>query len=339
MIVNDIAYYLPENVLTNEQLDSEHPDWNIHRAAQRTGVLSRRIAKKGETALDLSIQACEIMFSDYPELRDKVDAVVCCTQSPDYIMPPNSAILQKKFGLRKNLFAFDFNLACSGYIYGLEIIRGLLMAKTAKNILFFTADTYSKYISYDDRATATLFGDGGAVTWISATPEVPKPLLQEVIASEFYTDGYNHDKFIIPAGGCRTPKDADTGELVADQNGNKWSQEHINMDGMSVLTFVNTIVIPEIGRFLEKNNVSVDQIDKFIFHQASAIALDSIQRKYRIPKEKVFRNLENVGNVVSASIAVAVKDAFNAGVISPGDTVLLGGFGVGFSGGNVLIKA
>jgi len=331
--IKSIAYYLPERLVNNEDLKLENPEWDMDFAGARTGVSQRHIAGENETALDMAYSACQELFEAHPGLQSTVDGLIFCTQSPDHIMPPNSCILHGKLDLADSVFTFDFNLACSGYIYGIALAQGLLESGFASNILLVTGDTYSKYISEKDRAIRILFGDGAAVSWITSASSS-----KGVIDIQCSTSGKGYEKFIIPAGGNRLPSSKETKRLNKDSSGNYRSAENIFMDGMAVLAFVNTKVPPQIRDVLSRNEMTIDDIDLFVFHQASNLALDSLTRLLQIDPEKVFRNLEEIGNTVSSSIPIALKQAWDIGRLRQGDTVLLSGFGVGLSWATAVVK-
>lgn len=333
VILRDIEYYLPEDRVTNETLRRENPEWDMSQVVDRSGVRTRHIAKEDETALDLALRACKKLFKKNPELYSQIDGVVFCTQSPDYIMPPNSCILHKELELPENLFCFDFNLACSGYVYGLAIIRGLLLSGVVKNVLFVTGDTYSKYLNQKDRSTRVLFGDGAAVTWISQDPS-----RGGIIDIQCATSGQFYDRFIIPGGACRKLRAEEIPFVKEGQEARVFGPLDIHMDGMAILGFVNSRVPAQVEEILGRNHLTVDDIDLFIFHQASKMALDSLIRLLEIKPEKVFINLDQVGNTVSASIPIALKDAIDQGKVSSGDKVLLSGFGVGLSWATAIIQ-
>jgi 3-oxoacyl-[acyl-carrier-protein] synthase III len=331
--IKDIAYYLPEKIVTNEDLEKENPTWKIGRTEEKTGVFERHIANPNESALDLAFEACKKLFAENPDAKDQIDAIIFCTQTGDHIMPPNACILHKLLGLHEKVFAFDYNLACSGYVYGLGISQGLIVAGLAKNILLITADTYSKLIHDKDRSIRVLFGDGAAVSWICQSHSA-----QGILDIQCFTDGKHYDWFIVPAGGCRLPKSKDTANATEDESGNWRTLENIHMDGLGILRFVNSKIPGHIEKFLESNDLTLDQIDQVIFHQASKLALDSLTRLLKIGPEKLYRNIDKVGNTVSASIPIALKDALIGGRVAPGDKILLSGFGVGFSWGSAIVE-
>lgn len=331
--IKAIDYYLPEAVVSNEDLQRENPDWDMGLIGKHVGVLKRRIAKEGETALDLAFQACANLFSNNKDAKEQIDGIIFCTQSEDYILPPNSCILHKMLELPEDVLAFDFNLACSGYIYGLMLARGLIFSGAAKNVILVNADTYSKYIGKKDRSTRVLFGDGAAVSWLTSSDSS-----EGIIDIRCSTCGKLYDKFIIPAGGCRTPKSKETAIPQTDKSGNVRTAENIYMDGMGILAFVNSRVPQQIRDILKRNRLNIDDIGLFIFHQASRPVLDKMIRLLKIDAERTYQNLPEVGNTVSASIPIALKDALQERRLSKGSKVLLSGFGVGLSWGTAIIE-
>ena len=329
--IKDIQYKLPECVVTNDDLHNENPSWNMDQVANRSGVLSRHIARKDETALDLALEACTKLFSENENARGHIDGILFSTQSPDYIMPSNACVLHSMLGLPESVLAFDYSLGCAGYIYGLALARGLIQTGMASNILLVTADTYSKFVSKQDRSTRVVFGDGAAVSWIAESNSSLG--LQDI---QFATSG-DRNTIVVPAGGFRTPRSEETGLPIQDEHGNMRTQEELYMDGRGVLDFINTKVSAQIYSLLGQNSLTTEDIDLFVFHQASKVALDSLSETLGISEEKTYRNLSTVGNTASASIPIALKDAWDDGRISPGDKLLLSGFGVGLSWASALM--
>ena len=331
--IKAVEYYLPNNLVTNDDLDREHPNWGINKLASKTGVFSRFIVGNEETSLDLSLKAIEKLITKTNLDLQEVDALIVCTQTPDFIMPPNACLIHGKLGLRQNTIAFDINLACSGYVYGLDIINSLIASGRSNKILFVTGDTYSKYIHPDDRAVKCLFGDGVAVTLIESSDDE-----SGIIDVHSGTNGTKYDRFYIEAGGCKMPKTPETKKEFSDNSGNTRTKEHISMDGFGVLSFFGTLIPKEVKIILKKNNLVLDDIDAFLFHQASHLALNAISKALKISDDKMIIDMSDIGNLVSASIPVALSRALEKGSIKKGNLVLLCGFGVGLSWGTVLIK-
>jgi len=332
-IIKSIEYYLPENIFTNEILQKENPQWDMGNVISKSGVLQRHIAKEGETALDLSQKACDQIFNKKGNDKSDIDGIIYCTQSPDYIMPGNSFLLHKYLDLSNDVFAYDFNHACTGYIYSLAMAHSFILSGIARKILLINADTYSKYINNRDRSVRVLFGDGAAATIVEKSVKN-----KGIIDLELASFGKNFDSFYIPAGGIRIPKSSETSKENVDDRGNIRSKEDIFMDGTKVWAFINSVVPKQIKRLLNRNNLEISDIDLFVFHQASQMTLDTIAKILRLDREKVFINIYNIGNTVSASIPIAIKDAIIQGKLIRGQKVLLSGFGVGMSYGTILME-
>lgn len=330
--IQDIEVCLPAQVLTNEDLDREHPEWNISSAADRSGVRQRHVVSDGETALDLAETACRTLLQRHIGLPDELDSLLFCTQSPDYLLPPNSCVLHGRLGLPERVAAFDMSHACSGFVYSLAIADSMIRAGFAKHMLVVTADTYSRYVHPGDRATRILFGDGAAATWVAADAE------RGVLEVLCRTAGKGFEKFHIPAGGCRTPRSPETRLEQVDASGNRRSLEHIHMSGRDILGFVNSKIPNHVRELLGRQQLTVDQVDWFVFHQASATALDSLARLLRIDDVRMVRHLEQVGNTVSASIPMAVRHGVDTGQIRPGSRGVICGFGAGLSWASALVQ-
>jgi len=331
--ISDIEFYLPEKIITNADLHEENPDWDMRNVEIRSGVVQRHIAADGETAFDLAAKAADKLFASGKHDKNDIDAVIFCTQSPDYIMPSNAFLLHEYLDLKEEVLAFDFNLACSGYIYGLTIARSLILSGTAHKVLLATGDTYSKFINKKDRSARVLFGDGASVSLITASDN-GAGIFDLMLA----TSGKHHKKFYIPAGGSRNPSCAETAIEKADMSGNIRSEEDIYMDGLGVWSFIQSTVPKQIKSLLARNSLDVNTVDQFVFHQASKLTLDSLVKALKIDSDKVFVDLADTGNLVSTSVPVALKNAIQLGRVSSGSTVLISGFGVGLSWGSMLIK-
>ncbi len=327
-----IEYYLPEKVISNNDLALENPDWDVNKIALKTGVLNRHIAESNETAFDLSIKAVQKLFDSGQIKKNDIDGIIFCTQSNDYIMPSNSFLIHKYFKFDERVWSFDYNLACSGYVFGLAISRGFLETKLANNILLITAETYSKYINPKDRSTRVLFGDGCSASIVCN--EETNDFFDMILS----TSGEKFDTFYIPAGGSRIPASNLTKVNSNDNSGNVRSLEDIYMNGFAVWQFISMKVSEQIISLLEKNDLTINNIDLFIFHQASKLTLDSLIKMLKIENDKVYGNIKNIGNTVSSSIPILLKDALENGKLKSGDLILISGFGVGLSWGSIIMK-
>jgi 3-oxoacyl-[acyl-carrier-protein] synthase-3 len=329
--ITAVDYALPARVVTNAEIEKLHPQWRMPEVARRTGVVRRHIASPDETALDLAETACTGLFARLGYEPAKIQALLFCTQTPDHVMPPNANLLQHRLGLRRDLVAFDFSLACSGYVYGLFLAKSMIAAGALDTVLLVTADTYSKLISPLDRGPYTLFGDGAAASLVEPGDEGVSDFV-------FGTDGSQAGCFIVPAGGAKFPRSASTAAVMTDRSGNRRSMEQISMDGAGVLAFVQREIPSAVESLLRRTEVDLSDIDLVVFHQASLVATDYLAGALRIPPEKLFTNIAELGNTVSASIPIALRDAELQGRLLKGNLVLIVGFGVGLSWGACLLR-
>jgi len=321
----DIEYHLPDNVVTNAQIAAQYPHWNIPSFEKMIGIRQRHIASAGETALDLAETACRRLLQRHQDHIDDIDCLLFCTQTADHLIPGNANLLQSRLSLRSDMLVYDFNAACAGFVMGLAMASAFIRSKAFSTVLLVTADTYSKYINPADRSTRLIFGDGAAATLITRGPASTG-----IAAVACHAHG-NREPFHIAAGGTRLPPSPETAVEHADSRGNVRSAADIFMDGNAILHFVKATVASEINEFLQSNAVAIGDIDLFVFHQASKLVLDALAQILGIAPQRCFRNLESLGNIVSASIPVALKDAIDTGQIRPGSRVLLAGFGAGLS--------
>lgn len=330
-ILRHIEYFFPKNGYTNEDLSEQFPDYDFKKFNEKVGISKRYWVEDNETALDLAIGACEKLFRVYD--KKKIDFVIYCTQSPEYILPTTACILQDKLGLDKGIGAFDFNLGCSGYIYGLSIAKGIIETNQAKNILLITAETYSKYIHPNDKSNRGIFGDAATASIISE--EEGKNGINDFL---FGTDGFGYNKLIVKNGGGRNEIQANA--IVKEYgSGNQYTDNDIYMDGPAIFNFTNEVIPNFTLNLLGKNKISVEDCDLMVFHQANKFMLDFIRKKIKIDKEKFYIDMEDGGNTVSCTIPIALKkwsDANNNRF--PVNNVVLVGFGVGLSWGGTVIS-
>ena len=316
--IETIEYYLPERVEDNDLLEEENADWRMSDLVKKTGVLKRYISDKNQTSVDMAVIAAEKIFQNGVD-RHEIDFVVLVTQSPDYLLPTSACIIQDKLNLKKECMAFDINLGCSGYIYGLSVCSGLIETGVAKKGLLICSETYTKFIDKSDRTCRPLFGDGAAATLLTACVN------DKLGPFTFGTDGSGYDNLILRGSGARVENDSN-------------AINNLFMEGAKVFMFTMDMVPKSVEGMLKKVDLSIDEIDLFVFHQASKLVIDNITRRLDLPEEKVFRNYQDIGNTVSASIPIALKDAEDKKVLKRGDKVMLAGFGVGFSWGSCLLE-
>jgi 3-oxoacyl-[acyl-carrier-protein] synthase-3 len=334
-IIKSIEYYLPDNILTNEKLVFDYPEWSIDKIEKKTGIKSRHIVNPDECSSDIGLAAAKKLFSTGVCEPKDIDYLILCTQSPDYFLPTTACILQERLGIPVSSGAIDINLGCSGYIYGLGLAKGLIETGQSENLLFITAETYSKFIHPGDKSVRTLFGDGAAATLISGASKTDRSLIGPFV---YGTDGKGENNLIVPNGGMRSPFKTVQEKTVTDNNGNIRTQNNLYMNGSEIFTFTLKKVPEAVRQLLKKTNKKMEEIDYFIFHQANKLMLEHLRKKIKIPLEKFCLAYEDVGNTVSSSIPIALKKSLECGKIKSGDLIMLVGFGVGYSWGATLIE-
>jgi 3-oxoacyl-[acyl-carrier-protein] synthase-3 len=259
--------------------------------------------------------------------RNAVDFIILCTQSPDYFLPSSACILQDRLGLSKQCGAFDFNLGCSGYEYGLAIAKGLIAANIAKNILLLTAETYTKYLHEQDKGNRTIFGDGASASLVSTEGFAE---IGEVVVG---TDGSGAENLIVRSLGSRHKDLMNNAQL--DEDGNIISGDHLYMHGGNVFNFTADVVPPMVEELLEKSHLKQDEVDLWVFHQANKYMINYLRKLLDIDKEKFYIYMQTVGNTVSSTIPIALCEARKEDRLH--GNILLAGFGVGLSWGGVML--
>lgn len=327
--IKAIEYTLPENILTNEELAEIYGDWPSQKILEKTGIAQRHIAADNECASDLAERAAKKLFESRVITQEDIDFILLATQSPDYQLPTTACILQDKLGIPQTAGALDFNLGCSAYIYGLAMAKSLINTGISKNLLLLTAETYSKHIHPLDKSTRTIFGDGATATLVCNDGHA-------IGDFDLGTDGSGKDVLIIPSGGEKLHRSLETAKEKED-NGSIRSQDNLFMDGTEVFNFTIRVVPQSVKNILGKQNLELDDIDLFVFHQANKFMLDFLRKKIRIPEEKFYVNMQDIGNTVSATIPIALKRAEEEERLHKGDRVLITGFGVGFSWGSTIL--
>ena len=327
-LIKGIAYYLPEKVVANEELVAEFPEWTVDKIAGKVGVSERHLAAANETAGDMAIKAAEKLFQEYSIDRGIIDFVLLCTRRADNFLPSTSCIIPNKLGLHTSCGAFDFNLGCSGYEYGLAVAKGLIAGGIAKNILLLTAETYNKYLHPRDKGNKTIFGDGASATLVSTEG------FAEIGEFVYGTDGSGAPGLIVETGAARHKERLN--DVQFDEGGNPHSSDNLYMDGKAIFDFTVKAVPPMINDVIAKNGLTKDDVDLYVFHQANKYMINFLRKLIAIEKEKFYVYLENVGNTVSSTIPIALCEAQKEGRLH--GNILLAGFGVGFSWGGCIIK-
>jgi len=333
--IKAISYHLPEKVLTNDDLAAAFPDLKIDDLTRLTGVKNRHIAADNETASDLAFQAAKKLFEEHNIHPDEIDHVIFCAQGADFITPSTACVLQDRLGISQNAGSLDINQGCTGFIYSLSVANGLIATGNAKNVLLLTSVNISELIHPKDKSNRAIFGDGAAATLVSLNENTSKSEIGNFV---FGTDGKGFDAIIIKDGGARYPYLQHQAEDFVDEAGNIRNDRNFYMNGAKVFTFSVEMVPVMIKQLYEKAGISDQDVDLYVLHQANQIILESIFRKMKIPKEKTLYHLENSGNTVASTIPIALYHAISDGRVKRGDTMILAGFGVGFSWAGCVVK-
>lgn len=328
VFIRAISYYLPQRSISNEELVLEFPEWSVDKIAQKVGINQRHVAGDGETAGDMAEKAANKVFEEYNIKPESIDFIILCTQSPDYFLPTTACILQHRLGIPTSAGAFDFNLGCSGYVYGLAIAKGLIQSCIATNVLLLTAETYTKHIHPKDKGNRTIFGDAASASIISTEG------FAEIKNFELGTDGRGENNLIVKTGGLR--QKGQNNDLIFDNNENPISSDFLYMNGAEIFNFTLDIVPSLVNNILEKNSLNKENIDLYVFHQANRYMLDFLRKKLKIDTSKFYYSMSEVGNTVSSTIPIALVEAIKENKIE--GNILLAGFGVGYSWGGVILE-
>lgn len=328
--IKAISYYLPAKQLTNEQLVEEFPEWSVEKVASKVGVNTRHLAAENETAGDMAEKAALSLFAEYKISPKEIDFVMLCTQSPDYMLPSTACILQNRLGIPTSAGAFDYNLGCSGCVYGIAMANSFIKSGLAKNVLLLTAETYQKYLHPSDKSNRSIFGDGAAACLISTTG------FAEIGECVLGTDGSGADKLILKTGGARYKQTS--GISTVDDEGHTRFDDFLYMDGGGIFNFTLDAVPDMMQKVLDKNGIQKDDVEYYVFHQANKFMLNTIRKVCVLPKDKFYVNLEETGNTVSSTVMIGLKQNLDKGAITSGMKVMIAGFGVGLSWGGTILK-
>lgn len=326
--IKALSYYLPEKVLSNERLCEIFPEWSVDKIATKIGISERHISDENETAFDMAVKAAQLLFTDNNIDPTTIDFIILCTQSADYHLPSTACILQDRLGLPTSCGAFDIDLGCSGYEYGLAVAKGLIVSNIAHNVLFITSETYTKYLHPDDKGNRTIFGDAATATLISDSG------FGEILDFSLGTDGSGAENLIIRTGCARNPEKCRLVEL--DENSNIKGSDYLYMNGKAVFDFTADAVPVMVNDTLKKNGLTMDDISLVIFHQANKYMINYLRKILEIPKDKFFVYMEKVGNTVSSSVPIALYEAMKENKLQ--GNILIAGFGVGFSWCATILK-
>ena len=329
--IKAISYFLPERTVTNEALAAEFPEWDVDKVYNKVGVRTRHLAGPAETAGDLSEKAARKLFEEYGIDPGTIDFLLFCTQSPDHFLPSTACILQDRLGIPTSAGAFDYDLGCSGCIYGLAMAKGLIAAGLASNVLLLTAETYTKYLHPQDKSNKTIFGDGAAACLISKEKG-----LAEIGDFVLGTDGSGAANLMVRTGAARQLEK--TGKVTTDDDGHSNYEDYLYMNGSAIFNFTLETVPPLMKSLLAKCGLEKADVDYFVFHQANKYMLSTLRKVCGIPADKFYVDLEETGNTVSSTILIGLKDCLEKGTVVPGMKVMVCGFGVGLSYGAAMLQ-
>ena len=312
---------VPETVLSNSDLE-KMVDTSDEWITSRTGIKERRISDKNTAASDVAYGAAEKALSAAGVSPQQLDAIIVGTITPDFIFPSTGCILQNRLGAKK-AYAFDLMAGCSGFLYAIHVAQGIIKSGGAEKILAIGVDVLSKVTDFEDRSTCILFGDGAGAAVLTASDE------PGILSSILNSDGNHWDLLYVPAGGSRTPIDE---EVL------KSREQYIKMEGNDVFKVAVKSMESATVDAIAKANLSPEDIDLFIPHQANYRILEAVRKRLDFPEEKVFSNLDKYGNTSGASIPLALDEAVRRGNVEEGSLVLFAAFGAGFTWGASVVR-
>jgi 3-oxoacyl-[acyl-carrier-protein] synthase-3 len=298
-----------------------------------TGIKERRVAKAGMSTSDLCFEPAKQLIEKLNWNKEDIDIVIMVTQSPDYFIPGSAVILQHRLGLKKSCLAFDINLGCSGYVYGLYVLSNLISSGQLKKGLLLAGDKSTVSTAFTDKSSFPLFGDAGSATALEFVEN------SEVMSFNLGSDGSGKDAINIEHGGSRNGIQKDTFDLIEIEPGIAREKRHLKLDGIEIFNFALREVAPNINELYAKSNQTITNTDFFIFHQANKLINESVRKKLKITDvSKVLYSLEKYGNTSSASIPLTMITEASEVLSSRNSNLCLCGFGVGFSWGTALIN-
>ena len=316
-----VGHYAPERIVDNHDLE-QWLDTSDEWITSRTGMKRRHWTSENEATSDLALAAARNALASAKLEPNDIDAYILCTVYPDYLFPATACIVASKLGARDKA-AFDMEIACSGFIYGLTVASSMIRAGVYKRIVLIGAETLSKLVDRNDRGTAILFGDGAGAVVLEAAVE------DSFLGSELGSDGSRPELLRVETGGSRLPVSHATLDRKADR---------IHMEGREVFKFAVTKMIEATFRALEKAHLQKSDVDVLIPHQANKRIIDAAMKYLEIPPERCVVNIQEYGNTSAASIPLALSVGIADGRIKPGDLVLLEAMGGGFTWGAVLVR-
>jgi 3-oxoacyl-[acyl-carrier-protein] synthase-3 len=323
--IRGVASAVPDRIITSADEAAVFGETEMEKIASTTGIRERRVAPEGICTSDLCVAAADTLFERTGVARDSIDAIILVTQTPDYVLPATACSLHGRLGLATGCAAFDVNLGCSGYTYGLWMAAHLIAGGGGSRVLLLAGEIATRRVNPLDRSARPLFGDAGTATIVEADPAASE------IRFVFGTDGSGQNDLYIPAGGFRLPDAAAAGDARIGDDGNPRRLVDLHMDGSAVFVFTLDRVVPLIREAIRDASWATGDVDVAVFHQANEFMLKHIARAVKLPWEKVPCSLGRFGNTSSASIPLTMTTALARDGVIPAAKVLLAGFGVGLS--------
>jgi 3-oxoacyl-[acyl-carrier-protein] synthase-3 len=323
IVIKGIGSYVPERVVTNEEL-SKRVDTSDEWIVARTGIRERHIARDDQATSDLAVEAAKAALLSAQMKPEELDLILVATVTPDMPFPSTACFVQKKLGLR-NIPAFDITAACSGFLYGLEVAKGLLRSRTYHNILVIGAEKLSCITNWEDRTTCVLFGDGAGAVILSTIEEKGCGIIDSTLGA----DGNDYQILHLPAGGSAKP---------ASQETVKAGEHFLQMQGNQVFKLAVKAMEQSAILLLERQGLRPDQVAWVIPHQANTRIIEAISQRLGIGMDRFWVNLDSFGNTSAASIPIALDEAYRAGSIKKDDYLLFVSFGAGLTWASTLIK-
>ncbi len=329
--IRAMAAAVPSDVINNLEYTDYFSPEDVKQVVEKIGVYQRRFALPGVTSSDLCFGAAEKLIADNNVDRTEIDLLVFISQTPDYRMPATSVILQNRLGLSHSTIAFDLNLGCSGFIYGLSVVYAMMENSKLRSALILDGETRSRIYSPKDRQAAFLFGDAGAAALIARSDEYGRSWFS------LNSDGSKEDLIKMKAGGYRYPTSPETmKEKVVDEHGNIRSDEHGYMNGSEVFTFVIKEVPADIKKIIDVAGTEISEIDYFVLHQANLFINSHLTKKLKLDPVKVPTTIGKYGNTSSVSIPLTMVSELKGKLDKK--KLLMSGFGVGMTWASCIVE-
>jgi 3-oxoacyl-[acyl-carrier-protein] synthase III len=326
-----LATAVPSEMIDNTDASDSFSPSDVQKLVETTGVRRRRVADGRTCTSDLCLAASQRLLHELSWTPDSVDALILVTQTPDYVLPATSCVLQDRLQLSKRCAAFDINLGCSGYVYGLWVASRLVSARGVRRVLLLVGDTITRLTAPQDRSTALLFGDAGTATALEYCDDAPRMVFS------LGTDGGGAAHLQVPAGGFRRPRDSRSAQRTVQNDGNVRGDQDLYMNGAEIFAFTLGTVPTLIQQTLDAAAWTIGTVDQIVMHQANQFMLQHIARRLKLPRDKWILDLEDHGNTSSASIPLGMANALRDRLQNETLRLLLAGFGVGLSWGAVAL--